>query len=155
MAKFRKKPVVIEAIRWSGDNHSDVEVFAQRDLRVTTAPGDRLEDRILVIPTLEGDHQARVGDMIIRGVKGELCPCKPDIFDATYEPADEAPKGGVHVDLVPLQARSRLYEFRAEIAITPMLLELGGERLIRILAQEIGEALQRMNAPQRFEGKVR
>lgn len=45
----------------------------------------------LVIPTLEGDHHASVGDWIIRGVKGEFYPCKPDIFAATYEPANTPP----------------------------------------------------------------
>lgn len=82
---FRKKPVVIEAVQWDGRNDDEVISWAK------AAPprwwvrrrGDHLN-----IPTLEGDHLASVGDWIIRGVAGEIYPCKPDIFAATYEPAD-------------------------------------------------------------------
>lgn len=63
MAKYRKKPVVIEAVRHEGPDP-------------------------LPIGTLEGVLTARPGDWIITGVKGERYPCKPDIFAATYEPAD-------------------------------------------------------------------
>jgi hypothetical protein len=80
--KFRKKPVVIEAIQWTGNNMTDVLMFM--------VPGVEpdAEDRINVIKTLEGDMSIGVGDWIIRGVKGELYPCKPDIFEATYEPVE-------------------------------------------------------------------
>ncbi len=84
MAAYRKKPVVIEAIRYEGV--PDV-VFAWLG---QWHPGKtwtlNLNDA-LVIPTLEGPHFADVGDWIIRGVKGEFYPCKPDIFEQTYEPA--------------------------------------------------------------------
>jgi len=77
--KFRKKPVVIEAVQFTGRN--DVECLAfcpsARD-PVDTKPN-------LIITTLEGDHLCSVGDWIIRGIKGEFYPCKPDIFVATYE----------------------------------------------------------------------
>ena len=80
MAKYRKKPVVIEAVLYTGDL-TEVLPFI--------GPGvwEQDFDGNLTIPTLEGDHKARPGDWIIRGIKGELYPCKPDIFDATYEPA--------------------------------------------------------------------
>lgn len=74
--KFRKKPVVIEAVRWTGDNADEIAAFARSAM---WPHGD------LVIPTLEGAHRANIGDWIIRGVQGEFYPCKPDIFDATYE----------------------------------------------------------------------
>lgn len=76
--KFRKKPVVIEAIRYTGSNGLEVATFC-KGIGLHTF-GDSL-----VIPTLEGDHRADVGDWIIRGVAGEYYPCKPDIFDQTYE----------------------------------------------------------------------
>jgi hypothetical protein len=75
--RFRKKPVEVDAIRWNGDNLDDIRRFTGIQY------GDVKE---LIIPTLEGDHTARVGDWIIKGVKGELYPCKPDIFEMTYEP---------------------------------------------------------------------
>lgn len=84
MTKYRKKPVVIEAIQWTGDNLETVQTFMKPDkpIRWTDAHSD-----CLIIHTLEGDHRADIGDWIIRGVKGEYYPCKPDIFEQTYEPA--------------------------------------------------------------------
>ena len=83
--KYRKKPVVIDALHFTGHEVSgDVLEFAQ--FRVTLA-GNSREDYWVEIPTLEGVMKAKPGDWIIRGIKGELYPCKPDIFAATYEPA--------------------------------------------------------------------
>ena len=88
--KYRKKPVVIEAIRWNGKNEVDVYRFLSGD---TTFRGFvpmeganfRVQNGQLFIKTLEGDVHASRGDMIIKGVNGEFYPCKPDIFDKTYE----------------------------------------------------------------------
>jgi hypothetical protein len=89
--KFRKKPVVIEAYelhnRIGTDTRPQWIIDAQAAGTVTFhqpsgAPG------WLSIKTLEGTMRAEVGDWIIKGVKGELYPCKPDIFAATYEPAE-------------------------------------------------------------------
>lgn len=82
--KFRKKPVVIDAVQWDG-NMTTVEPLLIG--ATTEAVEQNLGDPALYIPTLEGTHKADVGDWIIKGVKGELYPCKPDIFAATYEPA--------------------------------------------------------------------
>ena len=74
---YQKKPVEIEAVQWTGDNIQEVIQFA----------GDHVEylyDTLRVF-TLEGPVTASVGDYIIRGVKGEFYPCKPDIFEMTYE----------------------------------------------------------------------
>lgn len=81
MPKFRKKPVVIEAIQWTGENEVEIADFME-DVTIRF----KYPEKILTIPTLEGDHQARVGDWIIRGIRGEYYPCKPDIFKKTYEP---------------------------------------------------------------------
>lgn len=80
--QYRKKPVVIEAIEWTGANFEYVDLFAAQTGREVTQEGSTL-----TIPTLEGDHEASLGDFIIRGVQGEIYPCKPDIFNATYDPA--------------------------------------------------------------------
>lgn len=89
MGQFRKKPVVIEAIQYTGGlvSATDVPLWlinAMHDRVVTTSQAG--EPEALYINTLEGRMTVSVGDWIIRGVKGELYPCKPDIFDATYEP---------------------------------------------------------------------
>lgn len=86
MPKFRKKPVVIEAVRYMRFNADEIALFADpHKIRMgdVTPSGAKL-----IIPTLEGDHEAMPGDWIIKGVKGEVYPCKPEIFDLTYEPAD-------------------------------------------------------------------
>jgi len=81
--QYRKKPVVIEAWQWDGSATS-----TQRPewLRGADVVADHFE-QVLRISTLEGVMTATAGDWIIKGVKGELYPCKPDIFAATYEPA--------------------------------------------------------------------
>lgn len=81
MSKFIKKPVAIEALQWTGENLHDISKFCRGDAYIEEMcdSGDQL-----VIKTLEGQHMASVGDYIIRGVKGEHYPCKPDIFDQTY-----------------------------------------------------------------------
>ncbi len=80
--QYRKKPVVIEAIAFSGTNHDEIADF----VGTGTLGGVRVGGGYtLIIPTLEGDMQAKVGDYVIKGVKGEFYPCKPDIFEATYE----------------------------------------------------------------------
>jgi len=80
MDKYRKKPVVIEAVQWLADNFVEVDEFIGEHLH-TTKPSEG----ILIINTLEGDMVANVGDWIIKGIKGEFYPCKPDIFELTYE----------------------------------------------------------------------
>lgn len=89
MAKFRKKPVVIEAIQWTGDNLQEVITFTGLNESARKWTWEEYEDVVmregLKIFTLEGALMASVGDYIIRGVKGELSPCKPDIFKQTYE----------------------------------------------------------------------
>lgn len=76
--KFRKKPVVIEAVQYDGTLQS-LEVFN------IASVSQYLGSDTAQIETLEGVMTAQVGDWIIKGVKGEFYPCKPDIFEATYE----------------------------------------------------------------------
>lgn len=91
--KYRKKPVVIEAVKYMGGG--DVENSDVPDWMWTAFENGVLEAAAggrdpLRIKTLEGVLTVRPGDYIIQGVKGELYPCKPDIFEATYELVDEA-----------------------------------------------------------------
>lgn len=81
MPIFRKKPVHIEAWRWDG--HSTAPERPDW-LRGSNVRADHNE-QALYINTLEGTMMATMGDWIIRGVKGEIYPCKPDIFAATYD----------------------------------------------------------------------
>jgi hypothetical protein len=93
MAQFRKKPVVIEAIQNEGDWLPIVKwLEAASPNGMVFQPGQhppitRNEDGSLNVHTAEGVMLGGLGDWIIRGIQGELYPCKPDIFAATYEPA--------------------------------------------------------------------
>jgi len=80
--QYRKKPVVIEAIQYDGDNWDDIEVWT--DFRAK----HWRSSNVMAIETLEGTMTANVGDWIIKGVAGEFYPCKPDVFAATYEPVE-------------------------------------------------------------------
>ena len=86
--KFRKKPVVIEAILWDGKKETADAIGKASAERYVLYDHDIVYD-VLYIRTLEGTMQARIGDWIIKGVKGEIYPCKPDIFRATYEMVGE------------------------------------------------------------------
>ena len=78
--KYRKKPVEVEAIQLTKDNMIEVLSFCNSNDIVASN-----EDGQLSIRTLEGTMIASVNDYIIRGVKGEIYPCKPDIFEQTYD----------------------------------------------------------------------
>lgn len=79
MAKYRKLPVEIEARQWTGENTGEITTFCGMQL-IKTSPDK------LTIGTLEGPHEASIGDYIICGLAGEFYPCKPGIFIQTYEP---------------------------------------------------------------------
>lgn len=88
--KFRKKPVVIEAMQFTLETMNQCYNFVtcNRAADWGEDDGEGNAPPILKIQTLEGVMSAQIGDWIIKGVKGEFYPCKPDIFEATYEPAD-------------------------------------------------------------------
>jgi len=89
--KATKKPVTIECVQWDGFNKDEVVEFCgEKNCSVwlsTSAydAGVAPPTWVLTIHTLEGDHLATPGDYIIKGVKGEFYPCKPDIFEQTYD----------------------------------------------------------------------
>ena len=83
--KYRKKPVVIDAVVFTRNNFEEIVSFTNgtaHTLRIERRPDGKCT---CIIPTLEGEHIATEGDYIIRGVHGEFYPCKPDIFAKTYE----------------------------------------------------------------------
>jgi hypothetical protein len=90
MAKYRKRPVVIEAIQWDGLNLQEIKDFVgeslEYDIRDVAWQAGKAPPQVsMKIKTLEGDHTASAGDYIIKGIAGEFYPCKPDIFEMTYE----------------------------------------------------------------------
>lgn len=85
---YCKKPVIIEAVQWNGANLEELKNFvgSSLDWGTVTLYGFTNKQMLrVVIHTLEGDHEAKVGDYIIKGVQGEFYPCKPEIFAKTYE----------------------------------------------------------------------
>ena len=103
MNKYRKKPVVIEALQLRWDTWNEMCEFAGvgrledgkptgcyvGEDGIALPEGMTSEEIGLLIPTLEGLHLARQNDFVIKGIKGEFYPCKPDIFEATYEKVED------------------------------------------------------------------
>ncbi len=91
MAKFRKRPVTIEAVQWFPGTEIEGVTFSLLD-----GPDPAIKFRAPVVDTLEGKMRVSPGDWIITGVKGEQYPCKPDVFAATYERVEEVPAVYLH-----------------------------------------------------------
>ena len=87
--KYRKKPVVIEAMQYTGDNRFALMGWVHDEGLPPTVW--RFEKGRFLIETREGDMEVSAGDWVICGVKGEYYPCKPDIFAATYDPVALTP----------------------------------------------------------------
>lgn len=84
--RYKKKPVIIEALQWNGNNFKEIKDFTNKSF-----PTKRIikqSDDTLLIHTLEGDMKVDKNDFIIKGIQGEFYPCKPDIFRKTYESID-------------------------------------------------------------------
>lgn len=85
--KFRKKPVIIEAIQFTEESGPEIYnwISPHQPISLRNLNGEKT----IVINTLEGEMTASLNDWIIKGIKGEFYPCKPDIFEATYEPVTD------------------------------------------------------------------
>ena len=83
MVKYRKRPVEIEAIQFTGYNYKDIKDFVGKSYKLNSV------DASVYIHTLEGDMRVLPTDYVIKGVKGEFYPCKADIFLETYERVDK------------------------------------------------------------------
>jgi len=83
MTKYRKRPVIVDALQWTGQNGKDIGDFADLGLVVSDVP--------LRISTMDGTHKVQVGDWIIKSAEGKLSVCPPDVFEQTYDitPTDE------------------------------------------------------------------
>lgn len=93
--KYKKKPVIIDALQWTGFNFTEIIDFVGKDLIIETYDAGYQAGATplavdLKIRTLEGDMNASIGDYIIKGVQGEFYPCKPNIFNQTYEPVKDS-----------------------------------------------------------------
>ena len=84
--KFRKKPVVIEARQLTVFSLEELEQWCGGSIKGLRLPA---KERVIHIQTLEGEMEAQIGDWIIHGVAGEFYPCKPQIFEATYEKVED------------------------------------------------------------------
>lgn len=91
--KYIKKPVIIEAVIWTGKNVEEIDAFVKGSEKMYDFVGDGL-----YIHTLEGSMRASVGDYIIKGIKDEFYPCKPDIFKLTYTDADSVGDVSIRCD---------------------------------------------------------
>lgn len=87
MAKYRKKPVVVEAVQWDGSKKSAQAINKFNGGQLWTIKTD---NRRMYVPSPEGGIWASPGDWIIKGVQGEFYSCNPDIFESTYEPIEDA-----------------------------------------------------------------
>lgn len=77
--KYVKKPIEVEAVQWTGDNTDEIDEFTNRQIY------ENIYKNCILIETLEGDMEALPGDYIIKDANGEFYPCKPDVFEKTYE----------------------------------------------------------------------
>lgn len=124
--KYRKKPVVIEAIQWTGLNQEEIKAFVGKDLQYDIMDAAwEVEKGVphvnMKIHTLEGDHECTKDDFIVKGVNGEFYPCKPDIFDKTYEVVGNEPNIRITSDGVTAkihihgeQVRCRAIDFHGD-----------------------------------------
>lgn len=89
MSKYRKKPLIIEAVQFTGGPYSIRKIVDELKIPREVYNFENGIDGKFYIHTLEGTHIANIGDFIVKGVKGEFYPVKPDIFEATYEKVEE------------------------------------------------------------------
>lgn len=154
MARYRKKPVVIEAIQWDGLNLEEIRRFVGSslvyqifDAAWKAGAGQPVVD--MKIKTLEGEMQVGRGDYIIKGVRGEFYPCKPDIFKETYESADTAdvaPKSEVEELKVRLELEQKAHESLKELyrIDTDALVEARRKTEVEV-AREIFEEIEKVS----------
>lgn len=105
--RFTKRPVTIDAVRWDGRNREGMGAFCP-----SAVFSDNAQHSSFLIPTLEGMMMADAGDWIIKGIKGEFYPIKPDIFEETYEP-EFVPSVGVSPYMIEA-AQIEVFEDAAE-----------------------------------------
>lgn len=106
MPTFRKKPIVVEAVQYRREFHTGCgELPPGVERHFCRGEDGELYETLPIVQTLEGELRVADGDWIIKGVKGEFYPCKPDIFEATYEPCADLPDTAMGVMMVVAQKR--------------------------------------------------
>lgn len=144
--RFRKKPVVIEAMQWHGEPKTklrDIQSFmgAKSLDYVGTDRGGILEAHTIVINTLEGCMKCVPGDWIIKGVSGEFYPCKPDVFAKTYE-AEECPSEVARLRETVKRLNRRCQQAEAAITEAEHVLRIApDEKGVRWVRGSLGRAL--------------
>ena len=87
--KYKKKPIVIEAVQFTGNNYQEILDFGDKTVKQPFLFKDGTGSETIVIRTLEGNMEVSEGDYVIKGIKGEFYPCKPDIFEETYDKVED------------------------------------------------------------------
>ena len=142
MPMFRKKPVVIEAVQWTGKNLREIITFTDGPPETRSHHAgmkwEEYENLVardgLKIFTMEGTMIASVGDWIIRGVKNEFYPCKPDIFAATYEAVEGEKSASID---------SLVCSMDAEKLVALVMLLTGGSANPHVVRGQIENARER------------
>jgi hypothetical protein len=130
-ATYRKRPVQVNAIRWTGDNWDAICAFldvpdnGHGDEEALRADPDRMP---VLIHTLEGDMRAELGDWIVEGVHGEFYPVKPEIFAETYDHAPDHPVGAV-IEIIERRRQTEFEGIGGEVLI-PTDIRINGQRLL-------------------------
>ncbi|MDQ0344235.1 hypothetical protein J2S14_003076 [Lederbergia wuyishanensis] len=120
--KYRKKPVIIEAIQFKGGNYNDIELFIGGQVHKGVNEIGNVKQ--IIIETLEGAMTANIDDYIIKGVKGEFYPCKPDIFEATYEDmiSESCNSKGFLDNVEMIQVEGESYRYKSGIIHSLMVI---------------------------------
>lgn len=108
--KYRKKPIVIEAVRFYGDS-TRLPTWASDAVVSSTTNGLDCTLSFCHVGTLEGDMRCAYGDWLIQGIKGEVYPCKSDIFEATYDAVEVVPKDGCGRCGKPLPPGEEMFKY--------------------------------------------
>lgn len=142
--RFRKKPIVVEAIQWTGTNTSDVYAFGTQnpgtDIALRMVRPNAFQHK-LCVQTLEGYLDAVPGDWIIKGVNGEFYPCDPDVFAKIYEPA-EFPSEVERLRETVKRLNRRCQQSEAAIAEAEHVLRIApDEKGVRWVRGSLGRAL--------------
>lgn len=117
MTQYRKKPVTIEAVQFDGLNPTEIKDFAGENCEVEIYDNDVTPPVAhIIIHTLEGDMEVSKGDYVIKGVKGEFYPCKPDIFERTYESEEPDKILGEAAEISFDEAKSLTEDYRDFLA---------------------------------------
>ena len=137
MGEYKKKPVVIEAIQFTGKNFFEIHKFTNGNAHDCYTQPEGYTT--CIINTLEGIHIATEGDYIIKGVQGEFYPCKPDVFAETYEVADRPKTNADRIRAMSDEELADLLTSANKGAITDICRKMHYEHNLQWLKQPVEE----------------